>query len=209
MSFYTIMPDVLQEPQAPSNPYPLEEKAGNLASVLRQLKQGETESAAALETSLGRMVQDVESFRVSQVGSYLVTRLRHRGAEKDRHPSFELFQESDGTLRLLGILTALYQVPPRTLIALEEPELTIHPGALAVLWEELIGASAKSQILITTHSPDLVDMCDAEMLRVVEKEAGISHVGPVDEEQREIIRKQLLAPGELMRSQGLYRAEPV
>ncbi len=175
MSFYTIMPDILQEPQAPTNPYPLDEKATNLSSVLRQLKQGEQASAIALEASLSRMIDDIESYQVRQVGSYLVTRLRHHGVEADRSPSFELFQESDGTLRLLGILTALYQVPPRSLIALEEPELTIHPGALAVLWEELRKASQRSQILITTHSPDLLDMCDADALRIVEKEVA-SHM---------------------------------
>jgi len=208
MSFYTIMPELLLEPQVLSTPYPLDEQAANLASVLREMKAKRPETARALEDSLSRMVDGVSGFRVQQVGSYLVTRLRHQGAEEGRSPSFELFQESDGTLRLLGILTALYQVPPRSLIALEEPELTIHPGALAVLWEELRRTSQKSQLLITTHSPDLLDLCDADMLRIVEKEAGISHVGPVDAAQKEIIRDRLLSPGQLMRGQGLYRMEP-
>jgi len=209
MSFYAIMPDLLREPQTPTNPYPLQENAANVASVVRELNQKHKENAQALEASLERMVGDIESYQVRQVGSYLVTRLRHLSAEENRSPTFELFQESDGTLRILGILTALYQVPPRSFIALEEPELTIHPGALALLWEELNSASHRSQILITTHSPDLLDMCDADMLRIVDKHGGISYVGPVDPAQKEIIKERLLSPGQLMRGQGLYRAEEI
>lgn len=207
MSFYAIMPDMLREPQKPTNPYPLQENAANVASVLRELKQKDKESARELESSLRRMIDDIQSYQVRQVGGYLVTRLRHTSEEEDRAPNFELFQESDGTLRILGILAAFYQSPPRSFIALEEPELTIHPGALVLLWEELVSVSRKNQILITTHSPDLLDMCDADMLRVVDKEAGITKIGDVDAAQKGIIKDRLLSPGQLMRGQGLYRAE--
>lgn len=208
MSFYEIVPNVLREPQKPANPYPLEEDAKNLASVLRELKQEHKTSAGGLEKALARIIGDIEGYQVRQVGGYLVTRLRHAGSEEDgaSAPTFELFQESDGTLRVLGILTAYYQSPPRPLITLEEPELTIHPGAMGRLWEEIQTAAERSQILITTHSPDLLDMSLAEQLRVVEKFQGVSQVGPVDTDQKQIIKKRLLSVGELLRGQGLYRA---
>ncbi|MBN1583630.1 MAG: AAA family ATPase [Anaerolineae bacterium] len=205
-SFYTIMPNILQEPQKPANPYPLEEDATNLASVLRDLKRKHQPAAQKLECALFSILGDVEQYQVNQVGSYLVTKLKHTVTQEDRSPLFELFQESDGTLRVLGILTALYQEPSRPLIALEEPELTIHPGAAGLLWEEIQAASERCQILITTHSPDLLDMCSAEQVRVVEKIDGITHIGAIDAEQRQIIAKRLFAPGQLLRAQGLYRA---
>jgi predicted ATPase len=209
MSFYAIIPDVLREPQVSTSSYPLQDNASNMASVLRELKQKNKARAKGLEASLERIVGDIDSYQVRQVGGYLVTRLRHQGMGGNGAPIFELFQESDGTLRILGILTALYQVPPRPLIALEEPELTIHPGALALLWEELTHVSRTSQVLITTHSPDLLDMCDADALRVVEKEGDVTRVGPVDPAQKAILKDRLLSPGQLMRGQGLYRAEGV
>ncbi|MCB0122199.1 MAG: ATP-binding protein, partial [Caldilineaceae bacterium] len=118
-------------------------------------------------------------------------------------------QESDGTLRMLGILVALYQDEQRSLVTLEEPELTIHPGALSVLWDEIEAAGDRSQVILTTHSPDLLDMCKVEQLRVVEKIDGITLIGPVDETQRSAIQERLFAPGELLRAQGLNRATQI
>ncbi|MCB0113196.1 MAG: ATP-binding protein [Caldilineaceae bacterium] len=95
-------------------------------------------------SQLGRPLPDVVDYQVSQVGSYLVTSLTHEVSE-DR-ALFDLAKESDGTLRMLGILSALYQDPPLNLVALEEPEMTIHPGALRLLWEqiEFIGSTGAS-----------------------------------------------------------------
>ena len=64
---------------------------------------------------------------------------------------------SDGTLKLLAYLTLLYdpEVPP--LIGIEEPENYLHPRLLEELAEECRNASARSQLLVTTHSPFFVN----------------------------------------------------
>ena len=141
------------------------------------------------------------------VGSYLTARLRHALATENGAPWFELWQESDGTLRMYGILAALHQHLPRTLIALEEPELAIHLAALSLLWEEIVLAAASTQIVITTHSPDLLDLCSVQQLRVMEKVDGVSLIGRVGAEQTRMIQKRLVAPGQLLRAQGLERAQ--
>ena len=61
------------------------------------------------------------------------------------------------------------------------------------------------QVVLTTHSPDLLDMCEADQSRVVEKINGITHVGPVAEDQKQIIQQKLFAPGQLLQAQGLIR----
>lgn len=206
-SFYNIFPNAISEPQKPGNPYPLDEHGANLASTLRDLKRTNSNLLVPLQEALSKILPDVLDFQVNQVGGYLVTRLRHQiNTESDERATFELAQESDGTLRILGILTSLYQDPSRTLVVLEEPELTIHPGALGLLWDEIQSASARSQIIVTTHSPDLLDMCEAEQLRVVEKIEGITYADQVAQEQIEAIQERLFAPGELLRAQGLHRA---
>lgn len=209
MSFYNIFPGALTEPQRPTNPTPLEEHGENLAAFLEELreaKRGRNRFRRGLEDALRRATGDITGYKVSRVGGFLVVNLRHRHADGgEKEPWFSLSQESDGTLRILGILAALYQEPPRTLIAIEEPELTVHPGAMSVLWEEIEIAAERSQIILTTHSPDLLDMCQAEQLRVVEKVGGITKVGPIAEEQRQIIQERLFAPGQLLRAHGLHR----
>lgn len=205
MSFYNIFPNALTEPQKPANPYPLDEHGVNLASTLREFQRANGENLRKLESSIQAVIPDVNGFQVNQVGGYLVTKLRHE-ITKESRALFELSQESDGTLRMLGILASLHQDPPRTLIALEEPELTIHPGALSLLWDEIESASDRTQILLTTHSPDLLNMCKADYLRIVEKQDGITYAGPIEETQKQIIQERLFAPGDLLRAQGFQRA---
>jgi predicted ATPase len=209
MSFYNIFPNELAKPQQPTNAYPLEEHGENLASFLDDLQKRNRRKGdfrQGLEDALRRASGDITRYKVNRVGGFLAVNLYHQFAdEAEQGPWFELSQESAGTLRILGILAALYQDPPRTLIAIEEPELTIHPGAMSVLWEEIESAAERSQIIITTHSPDLLDMCRAEQLHVVEKSGGITEVGPIAEEQKQIIQKRLFAPGQLLRAQGLHR----
>ena len=66
---------------------------------------------------------------------------------------------SSGTLRMLAITTALLGTT-RTLIGVEEPENYIHPGPLSAFTEHILRAEHGAQIVITTHSPQLLDVLD-------------------------------------------------
>jgi predicted ATPase len=115
---------------------------------------------------------------------------------------------SDGTIRSLGVLTALFQ--PRmdrriSVIGIEEPELTLHPAAAAVLRDALWDASRSAQVLVTSHSPELLDdrrVQDSELLSVV-SEQGMTRIGPVDEVARSALRDRLFTAGELLRANQL------
>ena len=63
---------------------------------------------------------------------------------------------SDGTLKLLAYLTVLYDPDPPQLIGIEEPENHLHPRLLPELAEECRGAAARTQLMVTTHSPFFV-----------------------------------------------------
>jgi len=91
------------------------------------------------------------------------------------------------------------QDSPLTLIGIEEPELTIHPGALRVLYDFIDEASRTEQILLTTHSPDLLDCIDIDAIRLVERKNGITSIGLINEEQRKMVKDKLITPGELIR----------
>jgi AAA domain, putative AbiEii toxin, Type IV TA system len=113
---------------------------------------------------------------------------------------------SDGTLRSLGVLTALFQSMGRAanlipLIAIEEPESTIHPAAAAIVMDALLEASDKEQVLATTHSPDLLDhkSIKSAQLLAVENFGGETIIAPVDSASISAIQDGLYTPGELLR----------
>ena len=63
---------------------------------------------------------------------------------------------SDGTLRFIAILATLLTPEPPPLICIEEPELGMHPDAMSIMADLLVEASARMQIIVTTHSDALV-----------------------------------------------------
>ena len=64
---------------------------------------------------------------------------------------------SDGTLKFLSLLAALFHPTPPPLMCIEEPETGLHPDALQLVAEALIEASQSMQLIVTTHSEALVD----------------------------------------------------
>lgn len=200
--FYTVFPSTLRPPQKMTGEPMLSEDGSNHASILRDIKK-HSQFYPDLAAALGQVVEGVRDIRVKEVGGYLVTELEHE-AENEQTAWFPLAQESDGTLRVLGLLVALYQNMPHPLIAIEEPELGIHPGALAVLSEVIEEAATRSQVIVTTHSPDLISRFSADQLRVVERVGTKTKIGPIDEGQREAINNQLFSAGDLLRIEGLH-----
>jgi predicted ATPase len=100
---------------------------------------------------------------------------------------------SDGTLRALGLLTAVFQKPPPSVLVIEEPEATIHPGALGAVLDLLRHASRHRQVIVTTHSPGLLDApwIEDRHLRMVSWHEEATRVSPVSEASREALRSHL------------------
>jgi predicted ATPase len=64
---------------------------------------------------------------------------------------------SDGTLRFLFLLTVLASPTPAPIIAIDEPEQGLHPSMLPIVAEYAVDASLRSQVILTTHSPQFLD----------------------------------------------------
>ena len=75
-------------------------------------------------------------------------------SSSDPHAGSDL---SDGTLRFLFLLTALAHPDPPALIAIDEPEVGLHPSMLPVLAEYAAAASERTQVVLTSHSPEFLD----------------------------------------------------
>ena len=110
----------------------------------------------------------------------------------------------------IGVLVALFQagngrahrVP---LVGIEEPEIALHPAASGVLLDSLREASRNTQVLVTSHSPDLLDDKDvpAEWIMMVNAPQEVTTIAPVDEAGRSAIKGRLYTAGELLRLNAL------
>ena len=89
---------------------------------------------------------------------------------------------SDGTLRYLCLLAILCDPEPPPLVCIEEPELGLHPDILPNLADLLREASARTQLIVTTHSDILVDAMTAtpESVIVCSKEQGQTRMERLD-----------------------------
>jgi predicted ATPase len=204
MSFYNLNPKVMRELQKPQEGRLLKPAGENIASVVGHLERAEGGQLNAIQEYLQTVVPMVHGVERKQVGPMETLEFRQDMAGA-KHPWRLLAQNmSDGTLRALGILVALFQgntdYAP-TLVGIEEPETALHPAASAALREALVRASSHTQIIVTSHSPDLLDDRDlsADSFLAVVSEGGETRVAPLDAASREVMRKQLFSAGELLR----------
>ena len=139
----------------------------------------------------------------------------------DPHPwRFLANNASDGTLRMVGVLVALYQSigvesGNARLVGIEKPEGTLHPAAAGVLADLLCEASERVQVVVTSHSADLLDRetIPSESILAVVSEGGETKVARLDASGRTVLREGLFTAGEMLRMNQLTpdpeKASPV
>ena len=87
---------------------------------------------------------------------------------------------SDGTLNLMGLLSMGDTHNPRGVIGIDEPENGLHPSRMGLLARLLeTQAMDNQQLIVTTHSPYLLDHLPLDSLYVCQKENGKTRVRPV------------------------------
>jgi len=211
MEVYNLNPKEIQAMQKPDPGDLLRRDGSNIASVLQNLDEAHRNR---VDYYLTRIVKGLSGAQTKILGSQETIEFR-QAVKGQKHPwTFLASSMSDGTLRALGVLVAIFQnlrsksVSPN-LIGLEEPEMALHPAASAVLLGALREASANSQILVTSHSPDLLDNEDIppESIFAVDNVDGITRIGPIDRAGLQMLREKLFTPGELLR-QNQIAADP-
>jgi predicted ATPase len=212
MGFYNLNPDEIRELQPPDTGEVLKRDGSNLASVLSMMAKENREGFDRLVAFLSKVVPGIQGIDVKHVGRKETLEFRQLvGNSKDAW-RFMAENMSDGTLRALGVLTALFQSSTQAakrvpFVGIEEPEVAVHPGAAGVLRDGLVTASKTTQIAVTSHSPDLLDdkdVLDESILAVVNRN-GETRIAPLDEAGRSAIRDRLYTAGELLR---LNQIEP-
>ncbi|MBI4557043.1 MAG: AAA family ATPase [Candidatus Hydrogenedentes bacterium] len=126
----------------------------NLASVLHTLYERDKEFAQEIDVGMNAAFGEAyESLTFPPVADQRVQlSIRWKGLQ-GAHASHII---SDGTLRFLYLLAILAQPDPPALIAIDEPETGLHPRMLPIIAEYAEEASNRTQVVITTHSPEFL-----------------------------------------------------
>lgn len=122
---------------------------------------------------------------------------------------FYLSQASAGLVNSAEILLELFEPrgegKPVSAVIIEEPEALLHPGAIQVIRDSFLEASRIRQVLVTTHSPDLLDdpAIPVEWIRTVYRDEAGTHIDVLDPGTKSVIRDRLYTAGQLLRQGGL------
>ncbi|MCX7014471.1 MAG: AAA family ATPase [Candidatus Sumerlaeota bacterium] len=210
MGFYNLSPDAIRELQPPDAGETLSRDGGNLASVLSLMERENKEARNRVVEFLSVVVPGIVGIETKHIAKKETIEFRQKVGGSASPWRFMAENMSDGTLRALGVLAALFQsanggakrVP---LVGIEEPEVAVHPGAAGVLRDALRVASANTQVLVTSHSPDLLDdkSIGDECILGVSSINGETKIGRLNDAERSLIRDRLFTAGELLRSSEL------
>ena len=149
--------------------------ASNLAAFLLWFRDFDRAGFAYLRKTIQLAIPSFDDFRLDVIetagGELSVRFLWHElGSDYPLWPT----QLSDGSLRFICLATALLQPNPPSTIVIDEPELGLHPHAIALLASLLRKASKRMQVIVSTQSVPLVSEFEPEDLIVVDREDGAS-----------------------------------
>lgn len=179
MSAWRLYPPITTAPDAPvrrpqllRSGLRLAADGSNLASVLHAIQN---QSPAVWEELCDLLRTACPGFRhlsfPPEGGDGMVV-LRWWEEPFAREYGFSANLLSDGTLRLLMILAILLSPDPPPLVCIDEPELGLHPDWVKLVGEQLQAAATRTQLVVATHSPELVSKLSPSQVVVIEKDDG-------------------------------------
>lgn len=204
MGVYSIEPGKLRNMQDPDIGTSLRADGRNATSVLLEIIGGSRDLALRISELLAAISPGMKRVFPVRQGKQLTLKFIQEWGE-GKSLDFDAFSMSDGLLRALGLILAIYQPNRPTVAVIEEPEASIHPGALGVILDLLRDAARRMQVIVTTHSPDVLDAkwIREQSLRIVTLENGVTRVGGLSQFSLNALREHLMGAGELLRSNSL------
>jgi len=146
-----------------------------LGAFLNSLKASNPKQFRAIEKSLQLLIPNVRGIdiEITELGE-VEFRIKERGITM---PARVL---SEGTLRMLGLLSLTGMTRAPAVVGFEEPENGMHPRRIQLIAEllKVQAALGQSQYIVTTHSPALLDLMPNDSILVVRKEEGHTSIAP-------------------------------
>ena len=149
------------------------------------MKSRSPRSVERLDDYLAAVDPEIAGVDSHVIGNRFALQFRQRASGATRPLRYYADSMSDGTLHFLGVLLALLckdQEPESDthVVGIEKPEATLHPECAGVLMDVLLEASEYTQVIVTTHSADLLDreLVPVESILPVMSVDGESRIGP-------------------------------
>lgn len=172
---FQLNPRSCRELGVPTPNPDLDRFGGNLPAAFASLKKGHPQEYAQVLEIVRRInpaVEDIDTDLTHTKTLALFVK------EKGINRPWTSEDISDGTIQTIALLVAVFD-PRTSLVVIEEPENSVHPWALRNLVEAFRVASEKKQILLTTHSPILIDQLKPEEVWVVRKPGTETKIDPL------------------------------
>lgn len=210
--FYDIRPSPIAPFEEKRTDVPLSKNGGNVGIVWNNLPQSAKER-------ISRYLRDVVPFivgiDVKKIGHWQIPAFQMATESADE--PWYLWSESmsDGTLRALGVLIALLQERENgggnfpLLVCIEEPETGLHARAFGALLCAMQEASDIRQVIITTHSADMLDNKEItpDQILPIEMKGAASVIAPMENLTKEMLEEHLTTAGDLLRQDKLKPGE--
>ncbi len=158
----------------------LREDGGNLSAFLYAMRETHPGNYRQIEAGVRSIAPFFKQFDLQPRATNRQTiQLEWNEAGSEKY--FNAHSLSDGTLRMMCLITLLLQPDPPAVIIIDEPELGLHPAAIHVLAGLLRQVSKKTQVIISTQSVTLLNQFTPEDIIVVERQNRESVFRRLDE----------------------------
>ena len=162
----------------------LREDAANIAPFLKALRgdgPDGVKSYHAIVDAVRLVMPFFDDFTLAPIRFGPAQKVKLTWTQKGTDYPFQPYHLSDGAIRFVCLATALLQPRPPTTIVIDEPELGLHPQAIAILADLIKAAASRTQIIVATQSPLLVDQFAVSDIIVAKRKGGATTFERLDE----------------------------
>ena len=162
----------------------LREDGANIAPFLKALREDESEGVKSyrqIVDAIRLVMPFFDDFSLTPISFGPATKVKLTWKQKGTDYPFQPYHLSDGAIRFICLATALLQPKPPSTIIIDEPELGLHPQAIAILSDLIKSAASRTQVIIATQSPHLVDQFAVNDIIVAKRKDGATVFGRLNE----------------------------
>lgn len=175
MRVFQISPTQSRAFGVPTPTAELDRMGGNLPAVIDLMRKKHPEVWQFVMQSMRAILPDLKNIHVDYTSSKTLSLFFD---EEGVGRPWGVEEVSDGTLQTLAILVAIFDPAPTALV-IEEPENSVHPWIIRHILDACREASKNKQIILTTHSPIIINAVKPEEVWVIWRSKGESQLAPL------------------------------